>query len=268
MVKAFSLDLILKQGSIYTTKPRVALVIKKEGTNATAAGRLKIDNKLMGDIFATIAPLHVTSSNLMGPLGLGPLYYVVPPDTDIEWDGPSGTKCRIIGELLKLAPGEALASALLARFMAQVDHYLTYAQGTYSHGTDTDLAANAEVEVLSLTPKTIEKYVFAHPVMHDVANYTESEGDLGVRFYLDNAPLDDLTETTVTGGIDVLSMPRPPADATEEVPFSLKGTPIEVLGDHTLSVRVRNVKGAAISPAAGTSLTFTITAIYEFQRKV
>jgi len=267
MPAEFPLDLIIKQGSIYQTPARLALIIQRIGTDSAAAGRLKVDNKPTGDIFNTVAPLHVTSSNLLGPLPLGKLYYVVPPETKFEWDGASGSKARLIGQLLKMTPGEALPPAHLDRFNKQIDHYLTYVEGTYSHGTDTDLVADAEVEVVSLTPKTIETYTFAHPVLASIANYTPGEGDLGIRFYLDNSPLDELTEQTKTAGIDILSMPRPPADTTEQIPFSLASRPIVVLGDHTISIRARNVKGAAISPAAGTSLTFTITAIYEFLRK-
>jgi len=50
------------------------------------------------------------------------------------------------------------------------------------------------------------------------------------------------------------------------MPFSLCDFPVEVLGDHTLSIRVRNTKGADISPATGTSLDFTATAICAFKR--
>jgi len=89
-----------------------------------------------------------------------------------------------------------------------------------------------------------------------------------VRFYIDNAPLDFLTEITKVGGIDLLAMPYPPAETTEHVGFSLAMNPIEVLGDHTLSVRVRNIKGASISPATGTALIFDIAMVCEFKRRV
>ena len=125
------------------------------------------------------------------------------------------------------------------------------------------LAADAEKEIYSLTPKTIEKYVFAGVAEASVANYSPSEGELAIRFYLDNSPLDTLTAGigTVTGGIDILSMPRPPADTTEEKPFSFAEMPFTVQGDHTLSVRVRNVSGSSISPTSGTSLTFYFDAL-------
>jgi len=200
-------------------------------------------------------------------LCLKDLYYVVPPETKIKVEGPSGCKIRAKGDLLKLAPGEVLPAEFMSRFAAQPNHYLTYVEKTYSHGTDVKLVADAEVEVISLTPKTIEKYMLAHPVMAAVANYTPAEGDLGVRFYLQNVPKEVILEKTKVGGIDLLAMPRPPKEDTEFEPFTLEGSPIEVPGDWTLSVKVRNTKGADISPTTGTSLTFTITAICKFWRK-
>jgi len=88
-----------------------------------------------------------------------------------------------------------------------------------------------------------------------------------ITFYLDNNPLENITGTNIDAGIDILSMPRPPADTTEETPFSLAEFPIAVEGDHTLSIRAKNVSGASISPSTGTSLTVYVTAIAKFYRK-
>jgi len=266
MPTKFRLDTILIEGKDYQTPERVALVIRKKGTNGATDTQLVIDNKPTGVIKELVAPLHVRETNKLGPLQLGALIDVVPPETSIKVEGPSGAKVRCIGELLMLAPGEAMPGDLMTRFEAQTNHYLRFVEGTYSHGTDVKLVVDAEVEVLSLTPKTIEEYLFAHPVMASVANYTPAEGDLAVRFYVDNVPLDAILEKTKVGPADLLSLPRPPKDDTEEEPFSLCDTPIRLLGDHTLSIRVRNTKGADISPAAGTSLDFTVTALCEFKR--
>jgi len=266
MPAKFKLDTILTEGKDYQTPERVALVIKAIGTNGATATKLVIDGKPTGEIKELVAPLHLIETNKMGPLSLGDLYYVVPPDTAIKVEGPSGAKMRCIGELLMLAPGEVLPAGLKARFDVQVDHHITFVEGTYSHGTDVKLVADAEAEILSLTPKTIETYLFNYVVMASVANYTPAEGDLAIRFYVDNVPLDAILEKTKVGPADLLAMPRPPRDAVEEMPFSLCDFPVEVLGDHTLSIRVRNTKGADISPAAGTSLDFTVTAICAFKR--
>jgi len=101
--------------------------------------------------------------------------------------------------------------------------------------------------------------------MAKVANYTPSEQDLSIRFYVEGIPLDFVLEKTATGGIDFLSAPYPPTETSEHEAFSLKDYPIEVLGDHTLSVKARNISGASITPATGTSLNFDIACIVEYQ---
>jgi len=266
MAKVFPLDLIVKQGTEYQTRARQALIILAEGTDGATDTHLKIDGKDLGDIKELVAPLRVTSSNLLGPLNLGDLYYVVPPEIAFEVIGPTNAKMRLIGQMILLDPGVKLGAPYITRFREQHFHHLTFVEGSYSHGTDVKLVKDAEVEVISLTPKTIEKYTFNNVVMASVANYTAVGGDLGLRFKIDVEDLEELLEKPKVGGIDILSCPRPPADTTNQVPFSFAEKPIIVLGDRTFRIRVRNISGADISPAAGTSLTFTITAICEYYK--
>ena len=93
-------------------------------------------------------------------------------------------------------------------------------------------------------------------------------GYVGIRFFLDGVPLDQLTSSPGQFGIDARSMPVPPADSTEEIPFTLEGHPIHVLGDHTLSVKARNTSGGALSPTSGDSIIVTFYAIAKYLRKV
>ena len=258
--------MVISEGAEYTTPPRKAILIKAIGTDATSASHLKVEGSELGDLISTVAPMHKTSSNLLGPLRLGSLYYVIPPDSEFEWEGASGSKARLIGSWVFLDPGESLPSDMLSRYEAQKDHYMTYVEGSYSHGTDTALTAGAEVTVLTISPAANEKYVLNGPVMADVENYTPSEGDLAIRMKYDETYLDTTLKDSALGGIDILSAPRPPADTTEEEPFSLAGSPITVEPNHKLYFLVKNTSGASISPASGTSLTFTITAIVEYHR--
>jgi len=267
MPAVFALDLVLIEGKDYLTPERVGLVVNQIGTDKEEEVLLEIADKPTGAITTRVAPLHSVSGNVLPLLNLGRLYYVIPPDTRFKVRGPSGAKLRIKGTIQKLAPGEDMPAALMTRYYAQPDNYLTRVYGRYSHGTDVTLAADAEVEIFSLTPKTIETYRFASIAEASVENYTPTEGALGIRFLLDGAYLDTILEVTKTGGVDILSMPRPPATTTNMQPFSLAETPIEVLGDHTISVRARNISGAAISPATGTSLIFHVEGVAEFQRK-
>jgi len=191
-VQKFSLDLYLTRGSVYETGKREALVIQKVGTNAAdpaSPANLRIDDKPLGKLTQDLSPLHKINTRFVPLLDLGSLFYVVPPETEIIVEGPSGAIIRCKGYLLKLAPAEVLPTNLMARFNEQPNRYMTFLRGTYSHGTDVALAADAEVEVISYTPKTIEKIVCNGLVMAKVANYTESEQDLAIRFFLEGAPL-------------------------------------------------------------------------------
>jgi len=239
-------------------------VIKKIGTDATSDTKLVIDGVETGEIINTIAPLHKTSSNLLGPLDLGDLYYVVPPNKTFEIDGPSGAKVRCIGLIGVLAPGEALPANYASRFTDQGKHYKTYITDSYSVSGSGTWSAGTSYEVLSLTPKTIETYKFNDFCGASVSGFTETEGDVGIIFKLDGKPLDILTTEPGKKGIDVLSMPLPPADSTEKIPFTFKDYPIEVLGDHTLTIEAMNVSGADIS---FTDLSITVTAIVEYLMK-
>jgi len=115
-MKKFALDLTLIQGKTYETGKREGLVIHKEGTDASdpaSPAHLRIDNKELGDIFQDIAPLHKTNTRFVDLLDLGDLYYVVPPETEVIVEGPSGAKIRIKGDLLKLDVGEKMPPDLI-----------------------------------------------------------------------------------------------------------------------------------------------------------
>ncbi|MCD6369841.1 MAG: hypothetical protein J7L38_08650 [Thermoproteales archaeon] len=190
----------------------------------------------------------------------------MPPNTKYKFTGASGSKMRLIGRIGVLTPGEAVPAAHMVRYDQQNKIYLTYVEGSYSHGVDTAWVADAEALVYSLTPKTTEKYIFNNICMVAGSGGTINPGDFAVRFYLDGKVLDLLSKTAGKLGIDVLSMPRPPSDTVEEIPFTLKDLPIEVLGDHTLSVKIRNISGSNKTPTSGSEWSFTFTAIvrYEF----
>jgi len=259
------IDFYITQGKTYTTKRRMALVVNRIGTDDATGGRLHIHTFDTGDLKSLVAPLHKTSSNLLGPLDLKTLPYVIPPRTDFYWDGSSGAKARLIGKLILLEPGEDLPTELYDRYASQHRHYLTYVEGTKAKGTDEAMADGEEITVLTISAETNERYRLIGPVMVDVDNYTPSEGELVLRFKYDRTYLDELTDTTNMTGIDVKNCPRPPTDTDEMVVFSFEKSPITVEPGHKLYVIVKNVSGSSISPAAGTALSFTVTAIVEYE---
>ena len=264
-MKTFRLDKIIVEGTTYETPKRVGYVIRKIGTNSGGSARLVIDNKRMGYIDSDVAPLHRTSSNLLGPLDLEDLPYVIPPNTKFSFEGDSGSKARIIGDVVMLEPTEGFPDELTRRYSNQHRKFKTTYEGSFSLGTDEDWKDDVAFEILSLTPLSIERLLLNDIVMVSISGGPVSEGDFGVEFYLNNSPLEFDVAENLMKGIDALSMPYPPADSTEELAFSLRDFPIEVGGDDTLSIRVRNVSGAAKSPNSGSawSVKVKLVAIYE-----
>jgi hypothetical protein len=267
MVEYFKLDKIFVQGTTYETPNDRFYVIKKIGTDAASATHLTIDGVETGDLISTVAPLHKTSSNLLGPLDLGDLFYVVPPNKTFTVDGASGAKFRCVGLIGKLAPGEAMPTNYASRFTEQGKHYLTYDTATATlAAAGASWAADAETDVYSLTPKTVEKYIANNVVMALLSNpaATPDEGDVAIRFFLEGTPLDILTTDPGKKGVDLYSCPHPPADATEEVPFTLADLAVEIPGDNTFEIKAVNTSGAAIAASATADMTLQVTLILEY----
>jgi len=268
MVKKVILDKIIVQGTEYETTDRTALVINKVGTNSAGDGYLFIDEKKTGTIKELVAPLHKTSSNLLGPLCLGDLFYVVPPQTKFEWIGDSGSKARIIGIKFILDPREVLPGEYMTRFETQFKHWISYVEGTVSLGTDEVWAADRELTVYNITPLTPEKYIFNSVLMAAISGDTIVEGQVSLLFYYDGNPLETYVSKNLWVGFDILSARRPPADTTEILPFTLAEFPITVPGDVNFQIRAKNVSGAGLTPATGAKWTVTATTIIEYIKRV
>ena len=264
MVRTVPLDKIIVQGTKYKTHSRVALKINKIGTDAATASYLKIDGKDTGQIIQDVAPLAKENTKINGPLDISRLPLVIPPDTDFSVQGGAGAKFRIIGTLYQLAPGEAVPGDIMARFNEQANKYIRYVTGSYSFGAATEWSAGTEVELYSLTPATVEKYVFNDLLMIDYTGLTPSAGDVAIKFYIDNNPLEYLESTNLARGIDMLSIPHQDDVSVNEQVFTLKAFPIEVLGDHTLKITAENVSGSAI---ALSSASITLYAVVEYEKR-
>jgi len=269
MVEYFKLNKTFTQGTTYEMPADTFYVIKKIGTNASSDTRLVIDGVKTGPIVNRVAPTQKTESNLLGPLDLKDLYYVIPPKKTFEVEGPSGARIRAIGLIGKLAGGEVLPAQYAARFNEQGKNYMTYVTGTATLAeAGTNWAADTETEVYSLTPKTVEQYTFDNIFMAGVANAgtTITEGMIGLRFFLEGRPLDILTSEPGPKGIDIMATPNPPAAGGEEEVFTLEGNPIEVPGDYTLSIKAVNVSGSAIPADSTNDMTCTIYAVVRYSK--
>jgi len=136
MANLWVLDKYIKEGTTYQTPKRVAYVIKELGTNSSGLGHLKIEESEMGDIDSDVAPLRMTSSNVLGPLYLEDYYYVIPPETKFEWEGDSGSLARIKGDIILLGIGEGTPGELLTRFDEQVKKNIRVYKKTLTLATD------------------------------------------------------------------------------------------------------------------------------------
>jgi len=260
MAERYILDKILKVGQSYVMEADKYMVIRAIGTDDTARVRAFVAGNLVGEFTNIVAPLHKTSSNLLGPLPLEDLYIVVPPNKTLYFDGTAGKKVRVIGYIYELGPGEQMSAEHIARYGNQSKAYWTYLDDSVSVGTDVALSAGQEVEIKTYSPASIEKYLFSKVLMVGVSGGSFSEGDLALRLYLDGKPLDLLSSEMGPHGIDVTALPRPPSDSTEETPFSLMDNPIQLDGDHRLKVVIVNTSGGSLAPTSGSSWQFTFTA--------
>jgi len=262
---------ILKEGVEYRLPENICWVIRRIGTDSAEAAQLEIQGNKMGVIDSTVAPLRRTSSNKLGPLELGELYYVVAPGEFVKFHGASGSVCMVDVEVVPVTPGAGLPAAYAARHGEQGNHHLRMFSGKFSLGTDAKWPKNAEYEVLSLTPLTTEKIILNGFFGIKVTGNTVNPGDFAFKLKLGNIDLElDAAKATIAGtevkleGTDVLMAPLPPSSTDGEIPFTFKDYPIEVPGDQTLSIRVKNVSGSDKSPASGSSWEVEVKFIAEY----
>jgi len=267
MVNYYPLDKIFFEGTDYEMPNDRFYVIRKIGTAVAQPTKLIIDGVETGEFVSTIAPFCRGYYNVLGPLDLGDLYYVVPPNKTFRVDSISGAKVRMIGQIGVLAPGEVLPATEASRFNEQGKRYVTYIQDSYSKATDEAWAAGEEQEVISLTPKTIEEYRFDRQVLAEITGGSVVEGDFAIRLFLDGRPLDILTTGPGKLGIDILSMPSPPDVEINQDAFILADLPVVVAGDHTFAIKAVNTSGAAKSPISGSAWSVTVTAVVEYAMK-
>ena len=269
MARGLPLDKVVPAGTTFTTEKREAFIANVVGTNATTDGTLYIDEKPVITLKSLVAPHRLRDANLLGPLSLGDLYIVIPPETKYLFSGPAASVLHLIGTKIILDPGEALGEPYISRYRAQFNSIIVYREGAYNHGVGNAWPAGEEHEALLVKPSTIERYVFNSVLMASVENVSGgvAEGDWGILIYVDGQPIDFIHHTGEKKGIEVLSAPRPPTDTTEEVPFSLANYPIEITGDHSISFRIVNNSGASKSPTAGNAIIATVTVLAQYFRQ-
>lgn len=264
MVEYFRTVKVFKVGTVYRTPPNRFYVIRRIGTDASADVSVVVNGVTVLRINSSFAPISKTSSNLLGPLNLGELYIVVPPNIEFEFKGPSGARVLIDGVVGVLNPGEVMPAEYQARFTAQGRHRIEYIAAALDLGTDVKWKANEERTIVTVRPRTIELFTFNGIVMARVDNAPSQPGTFALRFYKDGTPLDILTTEPGPLGIDIAKTPYPPRADLEFEPFTLRDRPIVLEGDHELAVTMINISGQDISPPSGSSLVARVFMLYEY----
>jgi len=264
MVEYFKLDKVFKAGSKYRCEDDKFYVIRRIGTDATSDIYFTYDRWSAPAIYDDVAPLRKSTGNLLGPMDLGDLYFVLPPKVPFEIVGPSGTVLRFVGQIGALAPGEALPSPHLARYEVQPRKYRRYWEKTYRHGTDVTWPDGSEVTIATLTPTARERFVLNNVVMLAYTNVTVDAGDAGLILMKDTERFDIVRTNMGMLGVDVLACPKPPA-STNMVPFTLADLPITVEKEEELTFIIRNQSGATWTPPTGAEITWTITVLCDYE---
>jgi len=264
-MKTYKLNKLVAMNLELTLENYRAYVIESWGTGDAAEVTARVDAKKVGSILTELAPLRKNTANFGGPLPLGPYFIVVPPLKTLKFEGTAAQFVHLCGRIIELAPGEVLPGDLLARFANQHNEYLTCLEGA-DVGTGTALADGAEVTLKTITPTAIERYLFNSRMLIDQVAAgvpAEAEGNLGVRPYIDGAPIDHILAASGRRGWDRMTMEIPNTTDNKSLdPFSLEGNPIEVLAAHTLDIKLMNVSGGSLFGTTAGSFHWYGAAVY------
>jgi len=266
-MKIYALDKVFKVGTTYEAEHNKGFVIKKIGTNSTTDAIPRIDFKDLGVIIEDVTPKHKVETNLFGLLDLRDEYYVIPPEFSFTFTGESGKTFRCVGKLIILEHAEVFPADLMARFGAQHNVFRRYYKGEKALATDEVWKTDREETLFSLKLESHERLTLDAIVGAKIENVTPAEGDFGIRFYLDDIPLDILKKEMGQIGIDLYSMPLPPKSTTNMIPFSLEQFPIVVQPDHQIKITAINI-GADLTPATGTAIKVTLMFIGKYEKFV
>jgi hypothetical protein len=249
-MERFKLDKVLDTGTLYRAERDKAYVIKAAGTNVTDKVTLSVSGIPSLEIRNELASIDITSANVSGLLDLKDNFVVVPPDKVFRFDSPVAGKVRIKGEIIELSPGETLPTDLMSRFTAQGRKFYTFNYATLSIGTS--FSSGDERTVLNITTPVKEQLTFNHRIGFDIDNLPAANnipGQIGIRFFLDDKPL-DIVETAMGDlGIDIWGNRLPPTLTNNFEVGSLADRPIVLTEGRNLKVKFVNV-GASITSSS------------------
>jgi len=266
-------DTFVSGDATITTGPQEAYRIRKIGTDKAGAITPSIDGNSLGAIRTEIGDIFLTDSAEQGLLDLEDLYYYVPPETTVSFDGASGDLVRLTGEAIDSPAGRFESSADETRFSEQGEYHYTFTQGSVD--VSETIADNAEFTIHTLTPNTDERYEFVG--IHEIGqtstgSYSTAAGEVALLFDFDGQQRPSQFADDEFVGLDVTALPRPPTATTNAEGF-VYGDDVEnvdgfnLSGDRTFEVVGRNTSGGALG-AGGETSTFTYTAAVRFRENM
>ena len=267
MARVWYLDRTFDLNTEYRFDKRLGAVVKLIGTNVADEVTLYVDNKPLIPIHGDMAPINFLDSNMLGMLDLKDLYFVIPPDTPFEFESASSGKVRVKGELWILEPKEDLPSEYYRRLQEAYYKGISYYRNVVTLAADQAFATTDEITLATIEPAKLEKYTLNDIVMIKLENTANplDYGQVSILFYIDDQPVEFITDNNPKRGIDIMDFPYPPSQDNGWYPFTLKDTPVELTEGHKLKITAINISGADIAPPSGGSLSFTafVKMIYE-----
>jgi len=265
MPQTYILDKVLKTGTLYRSEPDKAYIIKSAGTDSTTKATLTVEGAPVLETINVLAMLEQRDVRRFPPLDLKQNYVVVPPDKVFSFTGASGSLMRIMGELLSLAPGEALPNVQATRYAEQTKKYYTYSEGINGIGESASWADGAEYDIVTFTAPAGERHKF------DRFAYVERTGVItddtaavvALRFYVNDRPLDVHDPAKAPLGIDTLRGHWYTAATSYFKPFSVAEMPVTLEPGHSLRIAARNISGAAITTAAAEEAKVKVAILHE-----
>lgn len=287
------LDTFVDGDASVTIDSTQALRITAIGTDRGTSLTPEVNGDDLGAVVTEIGDIHPRNTAEQGLLQLGTppsadtdvvypygpnrqpygpdLYYYVPPDATLSFDGASGDLIRLQGQRIDGVTGRFETSADQTRFEQQGEYHYTFEEGTVSVSEQFSDGDTATVHTVS--PATDEKIDVVGPQMLEQTSgsLTSSNDEVGVFWELDGQRFPSQFADDELFMVDFQNMERPADDTADAVPFVWQNygpsmQPLSVQGDQDLDVNIRNVSGGALG-SGGESTTFTYTAQVVFDER-
>jgi hypothetical protein len=268
MPQYYKLIKTLDAGTSYRAETDKFLVINRVSTNtSTAIGYLEVAGAKCMEIHQDVAPIAMLSYNWIEMLDLGDYYVVVPPAKVFKFTGDSTAKLMVQGMIGEMMSPTDFPADLNARLTTQAKEFIRIQRGTASLASaGNKWAANAENNVITLTATAGERHLIDSrlAVYMGGLSSVHSAGDIALRLYYQDKPLDILDSTMADLGIDIWEAYWNDGSSTYyKYYIDLSDMPIQLEPGRTLKVNVRNVSGADITAGTG-GLSCTVALVDKY----